>query len=314
VRVLIVGATGFVGRKLAAALIERGMTVAAMVRNAESPHAQELAAMGAELRVADLTDPDSLEPVLRDIDLVYYLAHLMSADGAEDLAVAETDAATALGKAAKRAGVRRVIYLGGLGDTEASVHLRARHATALALRESGPPLTYFRAAMVVGAESGSYQLLKDLVERLPAMVSPEWLENRTQPIGVDDVVEYLADAAEKQRTVGRQIQLGGPDVLSYSEMVEGMARALGEKVPMRLPTPRGISSEAVGNVAGAVSRGDPRVAEHITAGLATDTLVEDPSGMKLFDIEPDSYRIALARAIEEEARAEDAPAEATATR
>jgi uncharacterized protein YbjT (DUF2867 family) len=305
-RVLIVGATGFIGRKLAAVLIERGMTVAAMVRDPESEGARELDAMGAELRVADLTDRASIAPALRDIDLVYYLAHLMSADGEESLIVAESNAAAGLGREASLAGVKRVIYLGGLGDTEASDHLHARHATAQALRRTGPPLTYFRAAMVVGAQSGSYQLLKDLVERLPAMVSPEWLENRTQPIGVDDVVEYLADAGEDERTSDREIQLGGPDVMTYTDMVEGMARALGEKVPVRLPTPRGISSKAVGSVAGAVSRGDPRVAEHITAGLATDTLVEDTSGMELFDVEPDTYRIALARAIEEEARASEA--------
>src|SRR5262249_25338769 len=157
-----VGATGFVGRKLAAVLIERGTSVAAMVRDPDSPEAGELTAKGAELRVADLTEPDSLEPVLHEIDLVYYLAHLMAADAPDGLTVAESNAGAALGIAAKRAGVKRVIYLGGLGNTEASIHLHARHATAQALRRTAPPLTYFRAAMVVGAESGSYRLLKDL--------------------------------------------------------------------------------------------------------------------------------------------------------
>ncbi len=301
-RVLIIGATGFVGRRLAAALRERDAEVACMVRDPDAEAAQELAEFGCELRRADLTDPERLEPALDDIDVVYYLAHLMSAGG-DDLVTAEEDAARALAQAAKRAGVEQVIYLGGLGDPEASEHLRARHTTAQVLRAVGPPLTYFRAAMVVGAEGGSYELLKSLVERLPAMVSPEWLENRTQPIGVEAVVEYLAAAAEVPEARGREIELGGPEEMTYSEMLEGMARALGEKVPLRLPTPRGISSEAVGNVAGAVTRGDPRVAEHITAGLATDTVVEDPSGMELFEIEPESYRLSLARAVEDDAEA-----------
>lgn len=304
-RVLIIGSTGFVGRRLARELRGRDHTVAAMVRDPESPAAQELRSLGCELRPADLTDTASLEPALRDVDFVYYLAHLMVGDTADDLARVEADAARALAEAAQRAGVERIVYLGGLGDPDASEHLRARHATALSLRAAGPPLTYFRAAMVVGAESGSYELLKSLVERLPAMVSPEWLENRTQPIGVGDVVQYLADAASIEGTRGREIQLGGPEVMTYTGMLEGMARVLGEKVPMRIPTPRGMSAEAVGNVAGAVTRGDAGVAEHITAGLATDTTVEDSSGMELFDVEPEPYHLALARAIEDEAGAED---------
>ncbi|HEX2129157.1 MAG TPA: hypothetical protein VHF58_08060, partial [Solirubrobacterales bacterium] len=105
-----------------------------------------------------------------------------------------------------------------------------------------------------------------------------------------------------------EIQLGGPEVMTYSQMLEGMARALGKKVPWRLPTPVGISAEAVANVAGAVTRGDPQIAEHLTAGLDTDTVVEDRSGMELFDIEPETYALALARAIEDEAQAADAVA------
>jgi uncharacterized protein YbjT (DUF2867 family) len=159
--------------------------------------------------------------------------------------------------------------------------------------------------MIVGDESGSYELLKSLVERLPAMVSPEWLENRTQPIGIEAVIEYLAQAPLIAETAGREIQLGGPEVMTYSEMVEGMARALGENVPARVPTPRGISAKAVGNVAGAVTRGSPAEAEFLTAGLATDTLVTDPSGAELFDVKPEGYRLSLARAIEEEAQAEE---------
>jgi uncharacterized protein YbjT (DUF2867 family) len=137
------------------------------------------------------------------------------------------------------------------------------------------------------------------------MFSPEWLENRTQPIGVDAVVDYLADAPFADEE-GRVIEIGGPDVMSYSDMIEGMAEALGERVPWRLPTPRGVAATAVGKTAAAVTRGDPAVAENITAGLATDTVVEDPTGMGLFDVQPEPYRLVLARAIEEEIRANEA--------
>ena len=159
--------------------------------------------------------------------------------------------------------------------------------------------------MVVGSESESYVLLKSLVERVPAMVHPEWLENLTQPIGVQDVVEYLAAAPFVEAARDREIQIGGPDVMTYSEMVAGMAAALGRDVPRRLPTPRGIESKAVGTAAGSITRGDRRVAAHITAGLATDTVVTDASGAALFDIRPESYRLTLARAVEDEARAEE---------
>ena len=304
-RALIIGSTGFVGRRLARELRERDLAVAAMVRDQDTPAAQELLSLGCELRTADLTDGASLESALQDVDVVYYLAHLMAVGEPDDLVRAEADAATALAEAAQKAEVDRIIYLGGLGDPDASEHLSARHATALALQDAGPSLTYFRAAMVVGAESGSYELLKSLIERLPAMVFPEWLENRTQPIGVGDVVQYLADALSIEATRGREIQIGGPEVMTYTEMLEGMARILGETVPMRLPTPHGISAKSLGGTAGAISRGDASVAEHLTAGLATDTTVEDSSGMKLFEIDPEPYHLSLARAVEDEARADE---------
>ena len=258
----------------------------------------------ARARPADLADAASLEPALRDVDVVYYLAHLMAGGDEDDLIRAEADAATALAEAARKTGVERIIYLGGLGDPDASEHLRARHATALALQNAGPPLTYVRAAMVVGAESGSYELLKSLVERLPAMVSPEWLDNRTQPIGVRDVIQYLAEAASIEATREREIQIGGPEVMTYAGMLRNGPRSRRRcRCAFR---PRGVfPAKALGSAAGAVSRGDAGVAEHITAGLATDTTVKDPSGMELFQVEPEPYDLALARAVEDEARAEE---------
>lgn len=303
-RILIVGATGAIGRRLAETLLERGENVVCMVRSSESGAAQALHDSGCELRVADLEAEDSLERATAGIDVVYHLAHLMAADG-DDLIAAESNAAVRLGTAARRNGVERLIFLGGLGESAASNHLQARQRTAEALAENGPSLTYFRAAMVVGADSESFVLLRSIVDRLPLIAFPAWLENRTQPIGVDSVVKYLADALRIDATKGREIQIGGVEKMTYREMLEGMAGALGKELPSELPAPRSFSAEAAGAVAGAVTRGEPNIAKHITAGLTTDTLVRDTSGMELFDVEPEAYRLSLARAIEDTFRAEE---------
>ena len=138
---------------------------------------------------------------------------------------------------AKAEGVERVVYLGGLGDEPGSEHLRSRHETAEVLQEHGPPLTYFRAAMVVGAKSESFRTLRYLVERLPAMIAPSWLKTPTQPIGIDDVVAYLAAAPDTPESKGREIQIGGPDILSYGDMLDSMARALGKRPRPKVPVP-----------------------------------------------------------------------------
>jgi uncharacterized protein YbjT (DUF2867 family) len=306
-RALIAGASGFIGRRLAPELIERGATVRCLVRDPLGDAARELSALGCELRRADVTDAVSLEGVAADVDVAYYLVHLMEAgDGA--LGARERGSAGALARECRRAGVRQMIYLGGLGNAETSEHLESRQATADTLRSEGPPLTYFRAGMVVGAGSESYVLLRSLIDRLPGdlILTPSWMSNRTQPIGVDDVVDYLVEAAFLDAARGREIQLGGPEVMTYAEMLDAMAHALGEPPPRRVGA-GGLSAKAAGRGAAAITSGNARVAELITAGLESDTVVTDPSGADLFGIEPDSLAIALARAIEDEAQAaEDA--------
>jgi uncharacterized protein YbjT (DUF2867 family) len=196
-------------------------------------------------------------------------------------------------------GVGRVAYLGGLGDQPGSRHLRSRHETAEILREHGPPLTYFRASMVVGAQSDSYRTLRYLVERLPAMIAPAWLKTPTQPIGVDDAVAYLAQAARVPESAAREIQIGGPDVLSYGEMLDAMADSLGKrrrpKLPVPLLTPR-LSSLWIG----LVTPVDAGVAQPLVEGLSTETVVTDPSGARLFDVEPKPFARTLEQALNED--------------
>lgn len=213
----------------------------------------------------------------------------------------EAFAARNFARMAREEGVGRVVYLGGLGDRPLSRHLRSRHETARILEQEGPPLTYFRAAMVVGAGSESYVTLRYLVERLPVMVAPAWLKTPTQPVAVDDVLAYLAAAPHVPQSSGREIQIGGPDVLSYGQMLDRMAHSLGRRPPLRLPvpilTPR-LSSFWIG----LVTPVDAGVARPLVESLSTETVVSDPSGAALFDIVPAGFDQALARVLAEQCR------------
>jgi uncharacterized protein YbjT (DUF2867 family) len=201
----------------------------------------------------------------------------------------------------KEEGVGRVVYLGGLGEVDKSEHLRSRHETARILRAHGPPLTYFRAAMVVGAGSESYRTLRYLVERLPVMVAPSWLRTETQPIGIDAVVEYLRRAPEVPESEGREVQIGGPDVLTYSEMLDRMALAMGKEPRRKLPVP--LLSPSLSSLwLGLVTPVDTKVARPLVEGLRTATVVDDPGGAEPFGIEPEGFDEALRRALAEEGR------------
>jgi uncharacterized protein YbjT (DUF2867 family) len=216
-----------------------------------------------------------------------------------DFATREAEAARAFAQTARADGVERVVYLGGLGEHPHSKHLRSRHETARVLAAVGPPLTYFRAAMVVGAGSESYRTLRYLVERLPAMIAPAWLKTPTQPIGVDDAVAYLARAPSVAGSERSEIQIGGPDVLSYGEMLDRMAEVLGKRSRPKLPVPfltPWLSSLWIG----LVTPVDAGVARPLVEGLSTATVVTDPSNAVPFEIEPLPFVETLRRALAEE--------------
>jgi uncharacterized protein YbjT (DUF2867 family) len=289
-RALLTGATGFVGGRLAAALAERGAVVRCLVRDRE--RAEQLADAGHELHEGDVLDPDSLRGAGASVSTAYYLVHSMGRGGdREGFAERERRAAANFARMAADEGVERIVYLGGLGD-ERSEHLRSRAATASTLAEHGPPLTYFRAAMVIGAGSESYRTVRYLVERLPAMIAPAWLRNRTQPIAIQDVLEYLVQAAERPEAAGREIQIGGPDVLTYSELLDLMADVLGKrrrpKVPVPLLSPR-LSSLWIG----LITPVDAGVARPLIESLASDTVVTDAQPARLFGVRAMGCREAL---------------------
>ncbi|MGB7588306.1 MAG: NAD(P)H-binding protein [Solirubrobacterales bacterium] len=292
---LIAGATGFIGGRLAGSLGRSGASVRCLVR--DRSRAQSLEAAGLDLQVGDVTDADSLVGAARGVEVAYYLVHAMA--GGAGFAEREQIGALNFARMAKREGVRRVIYLGGLGSEGESKHLRSRHQTAAVLAAEGPPLTYFRAAMVVGAGSESYRTLRYLVGRLPVMIAPSWLRIATQPIGIDATIEYLRRAPEVPESEGREVQIGGPDILSYSEMLDRMAIAMGKRPRRKLPVPF-ITPWLSALWLGLVTPVDTKVARPLVEGLTTATVVTDPSGAEPFGISPESFDEALRRAFASE--------------
>jgi uncharacterized protein YbjT (DUF2867 family) len=277
------------------AFADSGAAVRCLVRDrARSRH---LEAAGMELHEGDITDAESLAGAGADVDVAYYLVHAMGGGGG--YAERERIGATNFGRMAKREGIERVIYLGGLGGDNASAHLQSRHQTARMLRAEGPPLTYFRAAMVVGFGSESYKTLRYLVGRLPVMIAPGWLRTDTQPIGIEATVEYLQRAPEVPESAGREVQIGGPDVLSYAEMLDHMAIAMGKEPRRQIPGPL-ITPWLSSLWLGLVTPVDTNVARPLVEGLRSATVVTDPSGAEPFGITPESFDDALRRAFVEE--------------
>ena len=300
-RALVTGATGFVGGRLARELLERGHEVACLVRDRSKAEGLERA--GADLHEGDVLKAETLPPALEGAEVAYYLVHGMGRGSDGSFMERERTAARNFARAAKEAGVGRVVYLGGLGENPGSEHLRSRHETGEILGAEGPPLTYFRAAMVVGAGSESYLTLRYLVHRLPAMIAPSWLSTSTQPIGIDDAIAYLVSAPEHEPG---EVQIGGPDVLSYSEMLDRMAEAMGKRPRPKLPVP--VLSPRLSSLwIGLVTPVDAGVAKPLVEGLSTETVVTDASASKAFDVHPAGVDETLRQALAEEDEAAAVP-------
>jgi uncharacterized protein YbjT (DUF2867 family) len=291
--IAVAGATGYIGGLLCERLREEGREVRALARDPAG--AGDLERAGCEVRRADVLEPESLGPALAGVDVAYYLVHSMGRGADSEFAERDHEGAENFAAAASAEGVRRIVYLGGLG--EGSEHLASRHATAQALRSGSVPVTYFRAAAVVGAGSESFRTVFYLVRRLPLMVTPRWVKTRTQPIAVGDAVAYLAAAADLGLPLDREIQIGGPDVTTYGGMIDELARALDRRPPYRITVP--ILSPALSSLwIGLVTPVDAGVARPLIEGLATETVVTDPSGMSLFaGIDPRPLASALREAV-----------------
>jgi uncharacterized protein YbjT (DUF2867 family) len=289
--IAVAGSTGYIGGLLCRHLRDEGREVRALARHPE--RAGELKQAGCELVRADVLQPDTLGPALEGVDVAYYLVHSMGRGSDGDFAERDHEGAENFARAAAAAGVKRIVYLGGLG--EGSKHLDSRHATAETLREGEVPVTYFRAAAVIGAGSESFRITFYLVNRLPLMITPRWVVTRTQPIAVADAIAYLAAAADLDLEVDREIEIGGPDVSTSGGMSDELARALGRHPPRRITVPL-LTPRLSSLWIGLVTPVDSGVARPLIEGLATETTVSDPSGMELFDVERTPLQPALRQA------------------
>ena len=233
-QLLVTGATGYVGGRLLPALLERGHHVRGLARRPERAELPD----AVETMQGDVVSGDGLDAALDGVDVAFYLVHSMGAGGS-DFAERDRQAAGNFGAAAARAGVRRIVYLGGLegaGDDTPSEHLRSREEVATILGGHVDEFVHVRAAMVLGDGSASFQMLRHLVMRLPVMITPRWIDTRSQPVAIDDVVATLAALADREDPPA-EVQLGGADVLTYREMMGRFARVAGRRPPLVVPTP-----------------------------------------------------------------------------
>ncbi|MFL6026261.1 MAG: NAD(P)H-binding protein [Friedmanniella sp.] len=293
--VLVTGASGFVGSHLATALVEAGHSVRAMTRHPDAYH-------GAGDPVqADVTDPAGLDRAMADVDVAYYLVHSLDSG---DFVQRDADAARTFGAAAARAGLDRIIYLGGLGreDQNLSAHLRSRREVERLLGEGGVPVTVLRAAIVIGHGGISWEITRQLVAHLPAMVVPHWATTRTQPIALRDVIRYLVGVLEPEAARGRVFEIGGSEVLTYAEMMQRVARTHHHRpLPMLtipLLTPR-LSSHWLAFVTDV----DTRTARNLVDSMSNEVVVLDHSIEKVVPGEPLDYTSAIEEAYAARARA-----------
>ena len=281
--VLLTGATGYVGGRLIPLLEKQPVLLRCLAR---TPDTLRLSVNeNTEVIRGDVLDAHSLDVALQGVHTAYYLVHLMS--GSNDFEKEDRQAATNFAQAAKKAGVSRIIYLGGLGDgteQKLSPHLRSRHEVGKILRDSGVETIEFRAGMVVGAGSTSYKLMKSLTERLPIMLCPRWLATATQPIAVDDLLAYLMAAKDLPTGESQIFEIAGPDVLTYGDLIRAYARQRGLhrwliSVPVLTPYLSGLWLAIV-------TPATYKVGRHLIEGLKNPTVVRDKKALEVFPIRP----------------------------
>ena len=292
---LVTGATGYVGGHLIPRLLEEGYQVRVFVRN---PQRIENCTWRKRVQVAvgDVFAPETLESALSGVDAAYYLIHSMT-KGA-DFAEQDIVAARNFGEAAKKAGVNRIVYLGGLGKPTAqlSEHLRSRQETGEELRRSGVNITEFRAAIIVGSGSISFEMIRYLAERVPTMICPRWVRTKVQPIAIDDVISYLSASLSNPESSGQIIEIGGTDVLTYGDMMKGYAFERGLHrwlfhVPVLTPRLSSYWVHWVTPISAAYAR-------PLIEGLRNEVIVTDNKALELFpSIKPLGFKQAVDQAL-----------------
>ena len=288
-KVVVFGATGTVGRPLVAKLAQEHEVTA--VSRHEQPDEPNVT-----WAQADATDAESVARVLEGADAAYYLVHSL---GATDFEARDLQAAETTARAAERAGVKQLVYLGGLGDDspDLSAHLRSRRETGRRLASTSVPVTTLRAAIVIGRDSAAFETIVSLVDRLPAMITPRWVSTRTQPIALDDVVAYLAGVCGREEALGQELDVGGPEVMTYREMMERIAvlrskRPFIVEVPVLTPYLSSLWLHVVTPVKAGIAR-------PLIEGLRNETVAHDDRIRELVPLELTPFDVAVREALAE---------------
>ncbi len=297
-RVLLTGASGYIGGRLLRLLLRQGFPVRCLTRRPEE--LRRRVDETTEVVGGDVLDRDTLAPAMQDVWAAYYLVHSMGTR--RDFEEEDREGARNFGQAARAAGVQRIVYLGGLGepDKHLSKHLRSRQETGAILRQSGLQVIEFRSSIVIGSGSLSFELIRALVERLPIMICPRWVRVPTQPIAIEDVLEYLLQALELPPGPSQTYEIGGPDRVSYGGIMREYARQRGLRrlmIPVPILTPR-LSSLWLGLVTPIYAR----VGRKLVDSMRNPTIVRDPSAASSFAIRTRSLPDAIARAMANEDR------------
>jgi uncharacterized protein YbjT (DUF2867 family) len=293
--ILVTGATGYIGGRLIPRLLETGLRVRCLARDPARLEGRPWRDQ-VEVVTGDCLQAETLPAAMKGVQAAYYLVHSMA--GGHQFEQRDVQAARNFAASARAAGVKRILYLGGLGDPDSALseHLRSRQETGATLRESGVAVTEFRAAVIVGSGSLSFEIIRYLTERLPVMICPRWLYTRAQPIAINNVLDYLVDALDTPASVGRIIEIGGADVLTYGDMLRGYAQARGLKrwlLPVPVLTPR-LSSYWVHLVTPVPAN----IARPLIQGLRNDVVVRDPSAREVFPrIQPLDYAASVRLAL-----------------
>lgn len=294
--ILVTGVTGYIGGRLVPRLLDAGYQVRVLVRDPARLQGRPWLDR-AEVHQGDVLDSQTLGPAMQGVDAAFYLIHSMR--GNPDFHQRDLTAARNFGTAAHEQGVQRIIYLGGLGDpsTDLSRHLESRQQTGKALREAGVPVTEFRAGIIVGSGSISFEMIRYLTERIPIMICPRWVFTRTQPISIRDTLDYLVAALQTPDSVGKTLEIGGTDVLTYGEMMLGYARVRGLRrylIPVPVLTPR-LSSYWAHWMTPIPSD----IARPLIEGLRNEIVVRDDAAQQVFpDIKPMGYEAAVQLALQ----------------
>ncbi len=296
--ILLTGATGYIGGRLLSALEARGERVRCLSRRPDllAPRVGG----GTEVVGGDVLRPDTIPAALAGVDAAFYLVHSMSSSRPFD--AADRAAAEAFGAAARAAGVRRIVYLGGLGEGgELSKHLESRQEVGRILRESGVPTIELRASIVIGSGSASFDMLRALVDRLPFMICPKWVNTEAQPIAIEDVIAYLLAALDREPNGSEVFEIGGADTVTYLELMKEYARQRGlRRVMMPVPV---LSPHLSSLWLGLVTPVHAGIGRKLVDSLRNRTVVLDPSALAAFPVRPLAFAQAVTRALANEDRA-----------